>query len=265
MKSIEENVKMKEFDRLVEIIKVLRGENGCPWDKVQTLKSLKPCLVEETAEVLEAMEGDPEEHKGELGDLLMNIVFQADIREDAGDFNIEDVSKEVCEKLIRRHPHVFKEKQEGLTPEETLLNWEAIKKTEKAHQNRKSAIDGIPIYLPALAKAQKIQKKASKAGFDWNKDDISKVVDKIYEELDEVKAEMVKKDQEKCEEEIGDLLFAVVNLARFLDVDATQALEGTIKKFDRRFRYVEKNCDMEKSDLTQMDKLWEEAKALEKK
>lgn len=122
---------MKEFDRLVELIKVLRGKDGCPWDRVQTLESLKPCLIEETAEVLEAMEGDPEEHKGELGDLLMNIVFQADIREDEGKFNIEDVSKEVCEKLIRRHPHVFGDKENNLTPEQTLVNWEAIKRQRR--------------------------------------------------------------------------------------------------------------------------------------
>ena len=253
---------MKEFDRLVELIKVLRGENGCPWDRVQTLESLKPCLLEETAEVLEAMEGSAQEHKGELGDLLMNIVFQADIREDMGDFNIEDVSKEVCEKLIRRHPHVFKDKNTQLTPEETLLNWEAIKKQEKIHENRKSVLDGIPKYLTSLSKAQKMQKKASKVGFDW--DNIEGVINKIYEELDEVKEEIKNKDREKTSEEIGDLLFAVVNLARFLDVDATMALENTIKKFDRRFRYVESKCEIEKSNLKEMDFFWEEAKKLEK-
>ena len=255
---------MKEFDRLVELIRVLRGKDGCPWDKVQTLETLKPCLVEETAEVLEAMEGDPEEHKGELGDLLMNIVFQASIREDEGKFNIEDVSREVCEKLIRRHPHVFKKKEEGLTPEETLLNWEAIKKTEKAHQNRKSALDGVPKYLPPLAKAQKIQKKASKVGFDWQKDEISKVMDKVYEELDELKVEMAKNDHEACKDELGDVLFALANLARFLDIDAGQALEGTNKKFDRRFRFVEENCNMEKATLDEMENLWQQAKIDEK-
>lgn len=253
---------MKEFDRLVELIKVLRGENGCPWDRVQTLETLKPCLIEETAEVLEAMEGEPEEHKGELGDLLMNIVFQADIREDMGQFNIEDVSKEVCEKLIRRHPHMFIDNNKKLTPEETLLNWEAIKKQEKMHENRKSAIDGIPKYLPSLAKAQKMQKKASKVGFDW--DNVEDVIKKIYEEIDEVKEEIKNKDSKKISEEIGDLLFAVVNLSRFLDVDANLALENTIKKFDRRFRYVESKCDMEKASLAEMDLLWEEAKKIEK-
>lgn len=256
---------MKEFDRLVELIKVLRGKDGCPWDRVQTLESLKPCLIEETAEVLEAMEGDPEEHKGELGDLLMNIVFQADIREDEGKFNIEDVSKEVCEKLIRRHPHVFGNKENNLTPEQTLVNWEAIKKTEKIHQNRKSALDGIPKYLSALSKAQKIQKKASKIGFDWGKDEIDQVIKKVNEEFDELKVEMDKNNHKGCKEELGDLLFAVVNLARFLDVDANQALENTIKKFDSRFRYVEERCDMQNSTLDQMNILWEEAKLEEKK
>lgn len=250
--------KMKEFDRLVEIIRVLRSENGCPWDREQTLETLKPCLREEVAELLEAMEGDIEEHKGELGDVLMNLVFQADIREKEGKFNIEDVAYEINEKLIRRHPHVFKKREEGITTEEVLTNWDEIKKTEKLHENRKSAIDGVPKYLPALSKAQKIQKKASKVGFDW--DNIEQVMEKVYEEIEELKIEIKNNDKKKIQDELGDVLFSIVNIARFLDIDATEALEGTIKKFDKRFRYVEKNCEIEKTSLENLEKLWQNAK-----
>lgn len=249
---------MKEFDRLVNIIKILRSENGCPWDREQTLESLKPCLREEVAELLEAMEGDIEEHKGELGDVLMNLVFQADIREQEGKFNIEDVAHEVNEKLIRRHPHVFKKRDESITTNEVLINWDEIKKTEKLHENRKSALDGVPKYLPALSKAQKIQKKASKVGFDW--EDIEQVMNKLYEEIDELKIEIKNKDKEKISDELGDVLFSVVNIARFLDVDATEALEKTIKKFDKRFRYVEERCDVKKSSLEELEKFWKQAK-----
>lgn len=249
---------MKEFDRLVDIIRILRGENGCPWDREQTLESLKPCLREEVAELLEAMEGDIEEHKGELGDVLMNLVFQADIREKEGKFNIEDVAHEVSEKLIRRHPHVFKERNSEISTKEVLSNWDEIKKTEKIHENRKSAIDGVPKYLPALSKAQKIQKKASKVGFDWESSE--QVLEKVCEELDELKIEMDRNDKKRMQDELGDLLFSVVNLARFLDIDATEALEGTIKKFDKRFRYVEENCEIEKTSLEELEKLWQNAK-----
>lgn len=254
----EQEMKMREFERLVQIIKVLRGENGCPWDREQTLESLKPCLREEVAELLEAMEGDVEEHKGELGDVLMNLVFQADICEDEGKFNIEDVAYEINEKLIRRHPHVFKKRDEGITTDEVLVNWDEIKKTEKLHENRKSALDGVPKYLPALSKAQKIQKKASKVGFDW--ENIDQVIEKLYEEIDELKVEISKKDRKNIEEELGDVLFSVVNIARFLDVDATEALEKTIKKFDRRFRYVEEKCDVKKAKLDELENFWNEAK-----
>lgn len=249
---------MKEFDRLVEIIKRLRGENGCPWDREQTLESLKPCLREEVAELLEAMEGDVEEHKSELGDVLMNLVFQADICEEQGKFNIEDVAYEINEKLIRRHPHVFKERAEGITTEEVLVNWDEIKKSEKLHEDRKSALDGIPKYLPALSKAQKIQKKASKVGFDW--DNIEQVIEKFYEEVDELKVEIERGDKKKISDELGDVLFSIVNIARFLEVDATEALEESIKKFDRRFRYVENNCEIETTSLENLEKIWQDAK-----
>lgn len=254
---------MKEFDRLVEIIEILRGENGCPWDREQTLESLKPCLREETAELLEAMEsGNIDEHRGELGDVLLQVVFQANIQKENGNFTINDVLEEISEKLIRRHPHIFKEKIEGITTDEVLKNWDIIKKTEKIHKDRKSVLDGIPKYLPALSKAQKIQKKASKVGFDW--ENIDGVFSKIYEELEELKTEIKENNTENIEEELGDLLFSVVNLARFVKVDSTEALEKTIKKFDRRFRFVEERCSIEKSTVDEMEKLWNLAKEEEK-
>lgn len=249
---------MKEFDRLVEIIKRLRGEGGCPWDREQTLETLKPCLMEETCEVLEAMDEGGEELKGELGDLLMNVVFQADICEDEGKFSIEDVARGINEKMIRRHPHVFKEKDDSITSDEVLVNWEEIKKTEKIHEKRESALDGVPIYLPSLAKAEKIQKKAAKAGFDWT--DTKDVIAKVEEELEELKQAISNNDDENMKEELGDLLFSIVNLSRFLKVNSTDALEKTIKKFDTRFRYVEKHCDLTTSSLDTMEKFWNEAK-----
>lgn len=249
---------MKEFDRLVEIIKILRGEGGCPWDREQTLETLKPCLMEETCEVLEAMDKGGDDLKGELGDLLMNIVFQADICEDAGKFNIEDVARGITEKMIRRHPHVFKKKESNITSDQVLVNWEDIKKTEVEHKDRKSALDGVPIYLPALAKAEKIQKKASKVGFDW--DNIEDVIGKVEEELGELKQAIKNKDSENMKEEVGDLLFSIANLSRFLKINSTDALEKTIKKFDKRFRYVEEKCDISKASLEEMEKFWNEAK-----
>ncbi len=249
---------MKEFERLVEIIKKLRGEGGCPWDREQTLETLKPCLMEETCEVLEAMDEGGEELKGELGDLLMNIVFQADICEDEGKFNIEDVARGINEKMIRRHPHVFKEKDDSITSNQVLANWEEIKKTEKIHEKRESVLDGIPVYLPSLAKAEKIQKKAAKVGFDWN--NMKDVMAKVEEEFSELKEAINNDNHENMKEELGDLLFSIVNLSRFLNINSTDALEDTIKKFNTRFRYVEKNCDLATSSLYTMEKYWNEAK-----
>ena len=160
--------------------------------------------------------------------------------------------------MIRRHPHVFKEKDNSLTSDEVLVNWEEIKKTEKIHEKRESALDGVPIYLPPLAKAEKIQKKAAKVGFDW--DNIEDVMAKVEEELGELKQAISNNDQENMKEELGDLLFSIVNLSRFLNVNSTDALEKTIKKFDTRFRYVEKNCDLTTSSLDTMEKFWNEAK-----
>jgi XTP/dITP diphosphohydrolase/tetrapyrrole methylase family protein/MazG family protein len=257
----KEKETMKEFDELITIMERLRGENGCPWDREQTLETLKFPLVEETYEVLEAMDEGGPALREELGDLLLQIIFQAQISAEKKDFTIRDVILDISEKLIRRHPHVFKERAD-ITSDEVVQNWEEIKKTEENHADRKSAMDGIPKALPPVMKAEKLQKRAAHVGFDWSH--AEEVIAKIEEELREVKLalqiEARKAEKPQTQEEIGDLLFATVNLARFLKLNASDALSGTNKRFERRFRYVEEHCDMEKSDLATMDRYWNEAK-----
>ncbi len=249
---------MKKFDKLVEIIKKLREPNGCPWDREQTLESLKPHLLEETYEVLEAMDEGGEKLKGELGDLLLQIVFQSNICEEKGEFKIDDVIDSISEKMIRRHPHVFGKKVEIKTSDEVLVNWEKIKKEEKEHVERASILDGVPKGMPALLRAEKLQKKASKVGFDWS--EVHGVIDKVEEEIGELRHEIMSGDEEKAKEELGDLFFALVNLSRHLGVNPELCLNEASNKFERRFRYVEKNCDLEEATLEQMDRLWEESK-----
>lgn len=252
---------MKEFYRLVEIMDVLRSENGCPWDKKQTLESLKPSFLEEVYETIEAMDIGGDELKGELGDVLLHIVFQAKICKEKGEFDIEDVAHEICEKLIRRHPHIFGNVH-AETSEDVTVNWEKIKRQEKLHKDRKSVLDGIPKILPPLLRAEKIQKKAAGCGFDW--DNPNDVFKKVQEEFAEVQEAVTENNHEHIEEEIGDLLFVVTNYARHLGISSSEALRKCNEKFERRFRYVEEHCDMEKSDLKEMDYFWDEAKKVEK-
>ncbi|WP_448820277.1 nucleoside triphosphate pyrophosphohydrolase [Cetobacterium sp.] len=249
---------MKKFDELIEIIKKLREPDGCPWDREQTLESLKPHLLEETYEVLEAMDEGGEKLKGELGDLLLQVVFQSNICEEQGEFKIEDVIDTISKKMIRRHPHVFGKKVEIKTSDEVLVNWEKIKKEEKEHAERASILDGVPKGMPALLRAEKLQKKASKVGFDWS--EVHGVIDKVEEEIGELRYEIMSGDEEKAKEELGDLFFALVNLSRHLGVNPELCLNEASNKFERRFRYVEKNCDLEEATLEQMDRLWEESK-----
>ncbi len=253
---------MSKFYELVDVIKKLRAPDGCPWDREQTLETLKPHLLEETYEVLEAMDKGGDELKGELGDLLLQVVFQSNISEEKGEFNIDDVVDSIKNKMIRRHPHVFQDSSLAETSEEVLINWEKIKMSEKEHSNRKSILDGKTKGLPALMVSEKMQKKASKVGFDWP--DISGVIDKVEEEIDELRDEIMSDKIESIEEELGDLFFAMVNLARHLNINPELCLNKASKKFDERFRYIEGKCNLEEATLEDMDNLWEEAKKIKK-
>ena len=249
--------------RLYEIVKRLRAPGGCPWDREQTLHSLKPCLLEETYELLEAMEGDSlADHVEELGDVLLQVVFQCVVREEEGAFSLDDVAREVADKMVRRHPHVFGDvKVDDVAG--VLNNWEAIKGKEKKSQPDRSALDGVPQALPALLKAQRTQAKASRVGFDWK--DSSGALEKIDEELAETREAIAGGDKRQIEEEIGDLLFAVVNTGRFVDAQAEDALQGATAKFAKRFRSVEKRVRerglaMKELSLAELDAVWDAVK-----
>lgn len=246
-----------KLEKLLKTIETLRGPSGCPWDREQTMKSLKPFLIEEAYEVLDVMEEGGTKLKEELGDLLLQILLQSEIQKEAGLFKFEDVVEVLNEKMIRRHPHVFGEIVAN-TPEEVMVNWEEIKRGEESHKERESILDGIPKMLPQLLKALKLQKKAAKAGFDW--EDHKGVLEKIKEEIIEIEEAVISEDREHIEEEVGDLLFAVVNLARKLKINPEDAIESTNKKFESRFRYIESKIDIKNATLEEMERYWEEAK-----
>lgn len=248
---------MKEFDKFVDIVRQLRKE--CPWDKVQTHESLRRCLLEESYEVLEAIDNnDMDELRKELGDVLLQVVFHGIMAEETEHFNLEDVIRQETEKLIYRHPHVFGDvKVKG--KEEVLINWESLKMKER----RKYILDGIPNELPALFKAYRVQEKAAKVGFDWK--DPKPVYDKILEEISELKETIVNKETDNIEMEFGDVLFAIVNYARFIHVNPEDALRKTIDKFSKRFRKIEEYAEANNrkvSDMTleEMDVIWEQSK-----
>lgn len=253
--------------RLIEVMRRLRAPGGCPWDREQTLQTLKPCLLEETYELLEAMDGnDLALHVEELGDVLLQVVFQCAIREEAGLFSFDKVASALADKLVHRHPHVFGDVSVNSSGD-VLRNWEAIKQTEKGKKPDRSAIDGVPATLPALLKAQRTQSKAARVGFDWK--DATGATDKIEEELGELREAVADGDKAKMSEELGDLLFSVVNYGRFIDVDAESALEGTNKKFSRRFREVERRVreqgkTLKQCTLAEMDAIWDAIKAEER-
>lgn len=255
------------FEQLTDIMKKLRAPGGCPWDAEQTHESLTRYLLEETYEVIEAIdEKSPVHLKEELGDLLLQPVFHAAIAEDAGTFDIYDVISTLCDKLIRRHPHVFGN-LEISSSEQQVENWEKIKKQEKG-EGRRSALSGIPEHLPALLKAHKISEKASRVGFDW--DHADKVFAKVMEELHEFEEAWAGGNQNRMEDELGDLLFAIANLGRFLALNPEEALRKTINRFQKRFSYVENELlaggiAMQDATLEEMDTLWEKAKELERR
>ncbi len=249
-----------QFEDLVRIVKKLRAPDGCPWDREQDNASLLPYFLEEVYEVIESVDGkDWKTLKEEIGDILLHMVFQADLMEDQNEFSISDALEGINDKLIRRHPHVFGEKSAD-APKTAKQNWEEVKHKEK---KRKSRLDGVPTNLPALVRAQRLQEKASYAGFDW--DVVEQVWDKVHEEILEVKEAQSQGAKQHIEEEIGDVIFAIVNLARFLGIPAEDALRKTNKKFTDRFAKVEaelkrRGKEVEESNLEEMDAIWESVK-----
>lgn len=254
----------QRFDELIEIMAKLRGEGGCPWDREQTHQSIKPYFVEETYEVLEAIdEGDPAKLREELGDVLLQVVFHARMAEEAGAFTIADVLQAITQKLVRRHPHVFGDRQVD-TAQEVLFNWEEIKRAERQRTNgAASALDGVPRELPALLRAHRLQEKASRVGFDWK--EAAEVLHKVEEEIGELRGAMEQRSGERMEAEFGDLLFSLVNLSRFIAVNPEEALRKTIARFIARFRFIEEELarrgrTLKEATLPEMDALWERAK-----
>ena len=256
---------MNNFQKLVDIMTLLRSNYGCPWDKVQTSESIKPYLIEETYEVIEAIdEKDPVKMKEELGDLLLQVVFHAQIAKDRGEFDINDVIDKISDKMVSRHPHVFGDAKFE-TPEEVTKQWQDRKREEGKLKD--SALEGVPKELPSLLRAHRLQSRAAKVGFDWAK--VEDVFGKLDEELEEFKEALEKKDKKEIEDELGDIFFVLVNISRFVGVNAEEALRKTISKFISRFRYIEMTAADEGrqlSDMTleEMDALWNEAKKGEK-
>ena len=246
---------------LEEIVRILRAPGGCPWDAEQTHESIRRNFLEEAYEAVEAIdEQNPDHLKEELGDVLLQVLFHARMEQEAGRFNLDDVADGVCKKLIYRHPHVFGDVSVSGTGE-VLTNWEELKRKEKGQATNTDALEAVARSLPALWRAEKVQKKAKKAGFDWP--DISGALDKLSEELSELKQAVAQGTN--VEEELGDLLFSAVNVSRFLKADPEDALNGATDKFIGRFRKVEAQAaaqgrSMEGMTLEELDKLWECAK-----
>jgi len=250
---------LKAFDRLLTIMDELRAQ--CPWDKKQTMETLRHLTIEETYELGDAiLDRDLDEVKKELGDVLLHIVFYAKIGSETKDFDIADVCNSICEKLISRHPHIYSDvKVEN--EDDVKRNWENLKLKE----GKTSVLEGVPKSLPALVKANRIQEKVAGVGFDWEAP--NQVWEKVEEELNEFKAEVKSGDKDKMESEYGDVLFSMVNYARFLNINPENALERTNKKFSKRFQYLESkakrlNKSLKDMTLAEMDVFWEEAKSL---
>ncbi|MDR6967652.1 XTP/dITP diphosphohydrolase [Flavobacterium arsenatis] len=252
-------IQLQAFGRLLDIMDDLREK--CPWDKKQTLQTLRHLTIEETYELGDAiLDHDLQEVKKELGDLLLHIVFYAKIGSETSDFDIADVCMEICEKLIHRHPHIYGD-VEVKDEEEVKQNWEKLKLKE----GKKSVLEGVPRSLPALVKASRIQDKAKGVGFDW--EEPHQVWDKVQEEIEELKVEVEAGNQDKIESEFGDVLFSMINYARFLNVNPEDALERTNKKFIKRFQYLESKASelgkpLADMTLAEMDVFWNEAKKL---
>jgi len=252
------------FRRLVAIMARLRGEGGCPWDREQSHQSLVPYLIEESYEVKEAIDqGDVESLREELGDLLLQIVFHAQLARETGRFDIDDVACAICDKLIGRHPHVFGN-VEVSSSADVLQNWERIKLDEKRERlETPSRLSGVPKHLPALLRAHRVQEKAAQVGFDWEQ--VRDVFAKVREEIGELESAVAQGETAQIKDEMGDLLFALVNLSRFLNVQSELALHDTVERFVGRFRYIEQRAaelgrPLDEMTLAEMDALWNEAK-----
>lgn len=258
------------IERLVSVTRRLRAPDGCPWDREQTHESLKECMIGEVAEYLDAVDAtDDAEMREELGDVLMQVVMNSVIAEERGAFTFDDVASEIAEKMVRRHPHVFGDVKVANSAE-VLVNWDRIKKTEKGESAdapvRKSALDRIPRSLPALYRAQKMQRKAAKHGFDW--DSVPPILDKIHEELDELDAAFHDSDSVHVEEEVGDLLFAIVNFIRARGNDSEEILNRASDKFDRRYRRMEdilagQGREVDDCSAQELDAIWNQVKSEE--
>lgn len=262
------NFKFKEnynIDDLLEIMSILRAPGGCPWDAEQTHESIKSNFIEETYEVIEAINKDDKELlQEELGDVLLQVVFHSEMEKEKGNFTFNDVADGICKKLIERHPHVFSTVQVE-SVDEVLSNWDTIKRKSKAQKTQGSSMLKVPKELPALMRAQKIQSKAKKAGFDW--DDMSGALSALESEIKELREAIDSKDQKSIEDEMGDVLFSCVNVSRFIDVDSEQALTKSNEKFISRYVLVEKlaeekGIDMKETPIDELDKLWDEAKKI---
>lgn len=248
----------KNLEELIEIVRILRSENGCQWDREQTHQTLKPNMLEEAYEAVDAIDNNDMKHlKEELGDVLLQVVLHSQIADESGSFNVDDVAHEIKEKLIRRHPHVFGNVKVGST-EEILDNWDQIKKEEKKH--RTSVMDGVSKSQSALMSAQKISKKAVKVGFEWPNEE--RLYECVMSEIKEFKDACKGSDREHIEEEMGDILFAIVNLARWNKLDAEQALLKANKKFIKRFKKMEELAlkPLSEYEFQEFDALWEQAK-----
>ena len=251
------------FYDLVEIMKFLRAPDGCPWDRVQTHTSIRSNLIEETYEVIEAIDNnDSDLMREELGDVMLQVVMHAEMADEDGLFDINDVINELCQKLVIRHPHVFGEVK-AENSDEALKSWDDVKMATKSQKSQSQAMDSVSKALPSLMRATKIQQKAAKIGFDW--DSVDGAFDKVCEETKELKNAIDNNDSENQVEELGDLLFSVVNVARFLKIDSEKALYDACDKFTERFRKVEqlaqsRNIDMKTAQLSELDSLWDEVK-----
>ncbi|MBQ2972851.1 MAG: nucleoside triphosphate pyrophosphohydrolase [Clostridia bacterium] len=253
-----------DMQDLIDIMRILREPGGCPWDAEQTHESIKKNLIEETYEVIEAInKNDKELLCEELGDLLMQVVFHAQMEKEVGAFEFNDVTDGVCKKLIERHPHVFGQVSiSGV--DDVLTNWDAIKRKTKGQKTTTQSMNSVPRELPALMRATKLQKKAADVGFDWS--DVSGALDKLEEEIAELRRAISNEDSVNMAEELGDVLFSAVNVSRFIKTDAEEALTAASDKFLARFTKVEalaqeRNIDMKTSSLEELDLLWDEAKA----